>query len=925
MANTGYTYEDWVDVLEAHGLRPRKQGRGVKAMCPAHEDRNPSLSVQDKPDGVAVKCFAGCEFTAIRDALGLAAVTAQPVRKRAPKPPPEPPKPQPLPVGPSITQYRYTRGGGEPVMVVVRRDRRDGKTFSQWTPAGDGLWIHVGLPDNRPLYRLDDLPPEGPVLVVEGEKCVEAVRQAWPEREVVCWPGGTDSWSRADWTPLAGRHVQLLSDADKAGRKAMTDLAAHLDGLGCSVELGLSDGDDGADVADWIAEDAAAASERVAALLRPASPVRQDVDAWQSPAGEPPPRGATLERDMDGLLAAFEFFHLELRSNARTGAPEIRRRDFGSDEAAKFCAKLGLSTQPDGWAVMGDRAAAHFRNLLEQTFNAPGGARYRLGDDLFARALNAALASRDVDPVKDWLESLPEWDGTERIPTLFANALGAEDTPLNKAAARVLLVGAVARTFEPGVKHEDVPVLIGEQGAGKSTLAKELLPPGRDTWFAELADLAEKRQVILEAIGDAVIVEAAEMRGVHAVAQLKNFISSRSDRYRRPYAHTSDNQLRRWVAIGTANDAGMGALPDDPTGNRRWIAVAVKPQGNSRQEQSAHVRKYLDANRTQLWAEALAKYNKGVPHFIQADEEGAQDMVNLQYTRANQPLDTIAERLTAAHAGKTAVTLLELLLESGLAKDEADAADRMKGVGAQLAGYLRKLQWTSDQKTIGGKRGMYWFPPVPVGTAPAALGLAQCMHCPRSGSFMLSPRGWCPVCEAEDKFPGGGPPAGTGDAGAAAPDPETQAPLAFALDGAIARLEAEHTQYEYPYRRPDGGAALTPEFPKHPMVKGGRRGTWQALQALRGLRAVKPDEILTAGYLAGVSGGAETVVTQIAVAAAAADPRHLVNVDWRVGARVWCNRVDQAVAKTAELVTETRTSTLRGAIDTFLLERKGLA
>ena len=60
------TVSDWLDRLEG----VRKAGNGYKARCPAHDDRNPSLSVAEGDGGkVLVTCFAGCTFEAIRDAL----------------------------------------------------------------------------------------------------------------------------------------------------------------------------------------------------------------------------------------------------------------------------------------------------------------------------------------------------------------------------------------------------------------------------------------------------------------------------------------------------------------------------------------------------------------------------------------------------------------------------------------------------------------------------------------------------------------------------------------------------------------------------------------------------------------------------------------------------------------------------------------
>ena len=276
---------DWLNALDRMNCYPRKMGSGYKALCPSHDDKNPSLSIQEGDDGrVLAKCFAGCTFQAIRDALGLtqsnghkplAPPKATTTTIRPHKPPKPPPKPQPLPSGAGITVYHYVDGDGAPSFAVVRRDPR--KRFSQWTPVGNDLWIPVSIPNNRPLYRLPDvLKGKGRVAVVEGEKCVAAAAKAWPEQIVTTWAGGTNAPHLTDWTPLAGREVSLLADADplnkegiSPGHKAMQNVAAILHDLGCKVKIALPPIEWNSDVADWIESDGVdATAQRIAGLLQ---------------------------------------------------------------------------------------------------------------------------------------------------------------------------------------------------------------------------------------------------------------------------------------------------------------------------------------------------------------------------------------------------------------------------------------------------------------------------------------------------------------------------------------------------------------------------------------------------------------------------------------------------------------------------------
>ena len=262
----------------AAGLeRVRRSGEGWMACCPAHDDHNPSLSITDREgDGVLVHCHAGCEQTAVINALrgrGLwdRDFVSSPYRNEN---------------GASETIYPYQCQSGAPAFEIVRRDGPGGKTIRPRLPDGS-CKAH---PKPRPLYHLPELLDDSPVTVYEGEKCVDAALKAWPDRIATTWAGGANADSTADWSPLYGRDVLLVADADDPGRTCMERIAVRLHANGSAVQLALPEGTDGADVSDWIAQSGAeAAMAKIETLARAYEPPVTENEREQKPERQSQP------------------------------------------------------------------------------------------------------------------------------------------------------------------------------------------------------------------------------------------------------------------------------------------------------------------------------------------------------------------------------------------------------------------------------------------------------------------------------------------------------------------------------------------------------------------------------------------------------------------------------------------------------------
>ncbi|MDB4633115.1 CHC2 zinc finger domain-containing protein [bacterium] len=314
----------------------RRSENSWTACCPAHDDRNPSLSVSVGDDGrVLLNCFSGCSSDAVRAALGLEwrDLYAEPVEDvprgtRSPRAAQGTPRAEtaaaaiePPPTGrvfasldevrdayrrqlgePSAT-WHYRDAGGDALGEVLRWETKTGEAETGKTirPAFrfvDG-W-RMTFPPVRPLFGIDSIHTEDRVFVVEGEKAAERLHAlGFP---AVTSPGGSKAAGLADWSALEASEVVVLPDADDAGEAYAADVVEQLARAGREVviarlpKLRPQSGDD---IVEWIddvhAGDEVAAAGSLASIAsdalwshrrsRPTLSVSEVLDdpAWSKP------------------------------------------------------------------------------------------------------------------------------------------------------------------------------------------------------------------------------------------------------------------------------------------------------------------------------------------------------------------------------------------------------------------------------------------------------------------------------------------------------------------------------------------------------------------------------------------------------------------------------------------------------------------
>ena len=155
--------------------------------------------------------------------------------------------------------YKYRARDGQAVGVILRWDATESRgkeirqcSWIQMRSKSSPEWKWCAFAEPRPLYRGEriDAEPDKPILIVEGEKCVEAAEKALPGWIVTSWAGGSSAALKSDWSGFDGRRVVIWPDNDKAGHKVAKQIKGILPHAQIVDTAALGDKEDIADLID---------------------------------------------------------------------------------------------------------------------------------------------------------------------------------------------------------------------------------------------------------------------------------------------------------------------------------------------------------------------------------------------------------------------------------------------------------------------------------------------------------------------------------------------------------------------------------------------------------------------------------------------------------------------------------------------------
>jgi putative DNA primase/helicase len=215
----------------------RRSGAGWVARCPAHDDRNPSLSINERDGKILLHCHAGCSQEAVLAALkiGPRELFLQSSNSGSKKDKRKIAK-----------TYDYRDENETLLYQTVRYEPKD---FRQRRPDGDGwIWNLDGI--RRVLYHRTELIANGDVFIVEGEKDADTAKEKLGLCGTTPVGGAEAPWLDEYTAALTGKNCVVIPDADVPGRKKARFVARALSGKARSVRLLEMPG--AKDLTEWV-------------------------------------------------------------------------------------------------------------------------------------------------------------------------------------------------------------------------------------------------------------------------------------------------------------------------------------------------------------------------------------------------------------------------------------------------------------------------------------------------------------------------------------------------------------------------------------------------------------------------------------------------------------------------------------------------
>lgn len=597
--------------------------------------------------------------------------------------------------GKPVGQWLYSDAQG-PLFYISRYECGGKKQILPWSWS-NGKWVQKGWPAPRPLYKLPEIlaAPEKPVMIVEGEKCAEAAQIIVGDTYIATtWPNGANAVDKSAWDALRGRKVLIWPDADDPGIKAAHKIAVILGNLCPEVKIidvfGMPD--------KWDAADAV-----------------RDGWTWEKLKEWAKPRIKVASTTAYSVSRESQPQHVVAAAQANVSVTINNEETETSLPAKEIWDKLGLAQTSHGVVCNLDNVLRVLENhdklsgvIWYDTFQRKFFTDWHtkktrewedvdslnllayMQRDLGMRKVSDTMVQQAVviygrrhtrNSPKEWMDSL-KWDGAPRINDFLIECLGADETVYSRSASKNFWLSMVARVFKPGCQVDNMIILEGAQGIGKTKVLRLI---GGD-WYTEAHESVTNKDFFM-ALNGKIIVEIAELDAFSKaeVTRIKQVVSCSVDRYRSPYGRFPMDIPRMNIFVGTTNEKNY--LRDN-TGARRFWPI------NCRRIDL----ELVNGAREQMFAEAVYRFKNGEDWYSMPAEE---TLIEQEKRRQVDDWEEVIENYVF---GKSEITIVDIATSS--LNIDISRLDRMTQL--RIGGILRKLGWEKHNLLRNGKQKKTW-------------------------------------------------------------------------------------------------------------------------------------------------------------------------------------------------------------------------
>ena len=266
-----------------------------------------------------------------------------------------------------------------------------------------------------------------------------------------------------------------------------------------------------------------------------------------------------------------------------------------------------------------------FSDLTKEAMNTMSIRALKAGLDSWDKDIKRYVESTmipEFDPVNEWLEQLPKWDGQDRVTPLAERIKTSNPHWTEDFHKWLLSMVAHWKGIDRNHGNAIVPMLIGPQGCGKSSFCGILLPEELRDYYIDKIDFKNETAINLGLTSFALInIDEFDMLSKSQQPLLKHLISKSDVKMRPPYGKAYEQRRRYASFIATTNN--MRPLPDDKSGSRRFVCIVVENQIDT----------LTPIDYPQLYAQLVAEIARGDRYWFDEDENQRIIDENRQFER----------------------------------------------------------------------------------------------------------------------------------------------------------------------------------------------------------------------------------------------------------------------------------------------------